>query len=74
MREREQELLARNENFCEMCKIRDAKVEFFCSSCSKRLICQACHNKHKRIPALKTHNVVPIEKTLPVKQTQVKCK
>ena len=27
MREREQELSARNENFCQMCKNRDAKIE-----------------------------------------------
>ena len=57
-----------------MCKNRDAKVEFFCTSCSKRLICKACYNKHKRIPALKGHNVLPFEKTLPVKQTNEKCK
>ena len=74
MREQEQELSARSEYFCQMCKNRDAKVEFICTSCSKRLICQACYNKHKRIPALKAHNVLPIEETLPVKQTHEKCK
>ena len=74
MREREQELSARNELFCQMCKNRDAKVEFFCASCSKRLICKACYHKHQRIPAMKTHNVLPFEDTLPVKQTDEKCK
>ena len=74
MMEREQELSTRNENFCQMCKNRDAKVEFFCSSCSKRLICQECYNKHKRIPALKTHKILPIEETLPAEQTHEKCK
>ena len=74
MREREQELSARNDNFCQMCKNRDSKVEFICTSCSKRLICQACFEKHRRIPALKAHNVLPIEETLPVKQTHENCK
>ena len=74
MREREQELSARNENFCQMCRKRDAKIEYICTSCAKRLICKACYNKHKRIPALKAHNVLPIEETLPVKQTHEKCK
>ena len=73
MREREQELSARNETFCQMCKNRDAEVEFSCTSCSKRLICQECYNKHKRIPALKTHNVLPIEETLPAEQTHENC-
>ena len=74
MREREQELSARNEHFCQMCRKRDAKIEYICTSCPKRLICKACYNKHKRIPALKAHNVLPIEETLPVKQTHENCK
>ena len=57
-----------------MCKNRDAKVEFICTSCSKRLICQACYNKHKKNPGLKAHNVLPIEETLSVKQTRENCK
>ena len=73
MREREQELSARNEHYCQMCKNRDAKVEFFCTSCLKRPICKACYYKHKRIPALKGHNVLPFEETLPVKQSHEKC-
>ena len=73
MMEREQELSARNEHFCQMCKNRDAKVEFFCTSCSKRLICQACYHKHQRIPAMKAHKVLPFEETLPVKPTNEKC-
>ena len=73
MREREQELSARNENFCHMCKNRYAKVEFICTSCSKRLICRECFKKHKRIPAFKAHNVLPIAETLPVKQTHENC-
>ena len=52
MREREQELSARNENFCQMCWKKDAKVEFFCTSCSKRLICQECYKKHKKNSSL----------------------
>ena len=72
MREREQELSARNEHFCQMCKKKDAKVEFFCTSCSKRLICQACYNKHQRIPAMKAHNILPFEETLPVEQSHEK--
>ena len=73
MREREQELSARNEHFCQMCKNRDAKVEFFCTSCSKRLICKVCYHKHQRIPAMKAHKVLPFEETLPVKPTHEKC-
>ena len=72
MREREQELSARNEHFCQMCKKKDAKVEFICTSCSKRLICQACYNKHQRIPAMKAHNILPFEETLPVEQSHEK--
>ena len=73
MIEREQELTARREHICQMCKNRDAKVEFFCVSCSKRLICKACYHKHQRIPALKAHTILPFEETLPVKQTNEKC-
>ena len=72
MREREQELSARNEHFCQMCKKKDAKVEFICTSCSKRLICQACYNKHRRIPGMKAHNILPFEETLPVEQSHEK--
>ena len=74
MREREQQLSARNEHFCQMCKKKDGKVEFICTSCSKRLICKACYHKHQRIPALKVHNILPFEETLPVEQTHKKCK
>ena len=42
MREREQELSARNEHYCQMCRKRDAKIEYICTSCSKRLICKEC--------------------------------
>ena len=64
MREREQELSARNEYFCQMCKKKDAKVEFFCAVCPKGQACQACYNKHTRIPSLKTHQIFPIEKKM----------
>ena len=74
MKEREQELAERNEHFCQMCRKRDAKIEYFCTSCPKRLICKACYNKHRRIPVLKAHNVFPIEETLPADQTHEKCK
>ena len=74
MREREQELSARNEHFCQMCRKRDAKIEYICTSCPKRLICKACYHKHQRIPALMAHNVLPIEETLPVEQTHENCK
>ena len=74
MREREQELSARNDNFCQMCRKKDAKVEFFCTSCSKRLICYECYKKHKRIPAFKAHNILPIEETRAVNETCEKCK
>ena len=74
MIEREQELSARNEHFCQMCRKRDAKIEYICTSCHKRLICKACYNKHRRIPALKAHNVLPIEETLTVKRTHENCK
>ena len=40
----------------------------------KKLIFQECCKKHKRIPALKAHNVLPIEETLHVEQTHEKCK
>ena len=73
MRERERELSARNEHFCQMCKNRDAKVEFFCTSCSKRLICKVCYHKHQRIPAMKAHKVLSFEETLSVKPTHEKC-
>ena len=72
--EREQELSARFEHFCQMCKKKDAKVEFICTSCPKRLICKACYQKHQRIPVLKAHNILPFEETLPVEQTHKKCK
>ena len=74
MREREQELSARNEHFCQMCRKRDAKIEYICTSCSKRLICQECYKKHQRIPAFKAHNILPIEETLSVNETHEKCK
>ena len=61
MREREQELSLRNEYYCQMCKKKDAKVEFLCVVCPKRLICQSCYNKHTKIPSLKTHQIFPIE-------------
>ena len=74
MREREQELSARNEHYCQMCRKRDAKIEYICTSCSKRLICQECYKKHQRIPAFKAHNILPIEETLSVNETHEKCK
>ena len=53
MREREEELSARNDNFCQMCRKKDAKVEYFCASCSERLICHECYKKHKKFQPLK---------------------
>ena len=74
MKEREQKLSARNEYYCQMCKRKDVKVEFFCTVCPKGQVCEACYNKHQRIPALKSHQIFPLEKKLPVDQCQEKCK
>ena len=63
MIEREEELSLRNKYFCQMCKKKDAKVEF-CAACPKGQACQACYNKHTRIPSLKTHQIFPIEKKI----------
>ena len=74
MREREMELSSRNEYYCQMCRRKDAKVEFFCTVCPKGHACQACYHKHQRIPALKSQQIFPLEKKLPVDQCQEKCK
>ena len=74
MREREQLLAARNENCCRMCRKRDAKVEFFCTECPKGQICQKCRIKHEKISSLKSHQILPMKKTLPVDKNQEKCK
>ena len=76
MREREQELSARNEHICQMCKNRNAKVEFLCTVCPKGQICQGCYNKHQRIPALKSHQIFSMEKMqiLQEGKHQEKCK
>ena len=76
MREREQELSSRNEYYCQMCRKRNAKVEFLCTVCPKGQICQECYNKHQRIPALKSHQIFPMEKTqiLQEGKQQEKCK
>ena len=74
IREREQELSARNEHFCQMCRKTDAKIEYICTSCSKRLICQECNKKHQRIPSFKAHNILPNEETLAVNESHEKCK
>ena len=74
MREREQELSSRNEHYCQMCRKKDAKIQYICTSCSKRLICQECYKKHERIPAFKAHYILPIEETLSVNETHEKCK
>ena len=39
MREREQELSARSEYYCQMCRKRNAKVDFLCTVCPKGQIC-----------------------------------
>ena len=74
MREREQELSAENEYCCLMCRKRNAKVEFLCTVCPKELICQECYNKHQRIPALKSHQIFPMEKTQIEGKHHEKCK
>ena len=74
MIEREQELSLRNKYFCQMCKKKDAKVEFFCVACPKGQACQACYNKHTRIPSLKTHQIFPIEKKIDTEKKCEKCK
>ena len=76
MREREQEISSRNEYYCQMCRKRNAKVEFLCTVCPKGQICQRCYNKHQKIPALKSHQIFPMEKTqiLQEGKHQEKCK
>ena len=74
MREREQELSSRNEYYCQICRKRNAKVEFLCTVCPKGQICQECYNKHQRIPALKSHLIFPMEKTQIEGKHQEKCK
>ena len=73
MREREQELSARNEYFCQMCRKRDANVEFFCTACPRGQICQGCYSRHKRIPALKFHQIHPLEKKITIYKNNDKC-
>ena len=74
MREREQELSSRNENFCQICRKQNAKVEFLCTVCPRGQICRVCYNKHQRIPALKSHLIFPMEKTQIEGKHQEKCK
>ena len=74
MREREQELSARSDYYCQMCRKKDAYVEFFCTACPRGQICQGCYNKHKIIPALKSHQIFPKEKTQIEGKHQEKCK
>ena len=73
MREREQELSARNEYFCQMCRKRDANVEFFCTACPRGQICQGCYSRHRRIPALKFHQIHPLEKKITIVKNNDKC-
>ena len=74
MREREQELSARSEYYCQMCRKKDANVEFFCTACPRGQICQGCCHKHKIIPALKSHQIFPVEKTQTEGKHEEKCK
>ena len=74
MKEWEQQLSARNEHFCQMCRKKDANVEFFCTACPRGQICQGCCNKHQIIPALKSHQIFPMEKTQIEGKHQEKCK
>ena len=74
MREREQELAGRNDYYCQMCRNRDAKVEFFCTGCPKGQICEECYNKHQRFPALKGHQIFPIEKKIESDKNHEQCK
>ena len=74
MKEREQKLSSRNEYYCQMCKRKDVKVEFFCTVCPKGQVCEACYNKHQRIPALKGHQIFPLEKKLPLDNYHENCK
>ena len=74
MREREQELSLRNEYYCQICKKKDTKVEFFCVVCPKGQICQGCYNKHTRIPSLKAHQIFPIDKKITLDKNYEKCK
>ena len=73
MREREQELSARSDYYCQMCRKKDANVEFFCTACPRGQICQGCCNKHKIIPALKSHQIFPVAKTQIEGKHQEKC-
>ena len=61
MREREDELEQRGEK-CQLCKKKNAKVEYICSDCPFRLLCQACADRHKKLPVLQSHNIVPLER------------
>ena len=74
MMERERELSSRSDYICQMCRKRNAKVEFLCIVCPKGQICQGCYNKHQRIPALKSHQIFPMEKTQIEGKHQEKCK
>ena len=61
MRERELALTERNENNCQMCKKKGIKAEYICTSCVRRLICQACYDLHNKVPAMKNHNLLAMK-------------
>ena len=69
-----QQLSTINEYFCQMCKKKDAKVEFLCVVCPKGLLCQSCYNKHTRIPSLKAHQIFQIENKIGSQKKCEKCK
>ena len=47
---------------CQMCQSQSADAEYKCNTCMKNL-CQICNGTHKRVPALRQHEIVQLGKT-----------
>ena len=63
----------RNECLCQMCRNKDTKLEYICITCSKKLICQECYEKHQKIPAMKAHEILPRKETQPAGKVHQMC-
>ena len=72
MREREEELAQRGEK-CQMCKKKNSTAEYICTECPLKLICKGCADRHKVVPVLQSHSIVPIETERTNKKDHEKC-
>ena len=67
------QLSFQNKIQCQMCRKQNAQAAFICINCRKKTICKLCYEAHKKVPALKKHEIIELEENKPEEERHGRC-